>query len=246
MRPVGEAEDRIGPFVEPLKALAEGRFEPADWLEWWNRHGAEIEGAFPRGWFLKLKPLLGGGGAHRATLHSQRGARYVLEALNVSFGRSDRYERAWQDDLARFSTAEQERRLVRGEQIQPQLATLTPSFPKFAAFLKKRAADVIRIDEPATEAEIAATESALGVHLPEAFKRWLRCTRELQLDGFSIGLDEVVLHPATIPRVQRPAALGLCIAEYWLEADGDQVLVERTSEARDDGPVFYVSVRSAA
>jgi hypothetical protein len=233
---MNEFADRLQPFVGTIKDLAEGRLEPADWLAWWDAHAAELESASPRGWFLKLKPRgVADSGANRAASESQDGACVILGALNVAFVRSDRYQRAWEEDFRRFEEAQKAKSKLLAKQFEPQLRALGEPFPRFARFLKRRVENIDVLDGPASEEEIDAAERSLGTPLPIACRRFFLCARVLNLDGFSIGLNDVFPHPASIG-AQSPA---LCIAEYWLEADGDQVLVESHPQPASDPPVYY-------
>jgi hypothetical protein len=236
---MNEYADRLQPFVGTLKELAEGRLEPNDWLAYWEAHVQELEAACPRGWFLKLKPRgVADSGVNRAALESQQGACAILGALNVAFSRSDRYQLAWDEDFRRFEEAQKAKAKLRAKQLEPHLRALGVSFPKFARFLGRRAADVDELDGPASEQEIDEIERRLGVPLPISYRRFIACARTLSLDGFSMGLSQVFTHPASIS-TQSPPVPALCIAEYWLEADGDQVLVETHPQPAEDPPVYY-------
>lgn len=226
-------------FAGALKDLAEGRTDPTDWIAWWAVHAAEIEAACPRGWFLKLKPRQPEeSGANAAALKSQDGACTILDALAVPFIRSDRYRLGWTEDFRLFIGREKERKALRVRELTPRFAALAEDFPKLARFLQRRAADVDQLEDPAAEAEIEALELALGVPLPDVYRRFLKCTRGVGLDGFSLGLQDTGLHPAMVPAEHGDAA-ALCIAEYCLKADGDQVLIERSAAPEPDPPVFY-------
>lgn len=226
---MADADHPARAFVGPLTDLAEGRLEPDAWLAWWLANAAAVEAACPRGWLLRLKPVVAAdAGVNRAVLQSQHGACYVLEALGVPFAWSDRYQRGWQQDFHRFQEREKARRVARASEFAPRVAALAADFPKFARLLKKRIQEVDHLDEPATEADLLALERSLGVPLPAVYRRFLACTRGVRIGSLSLGLDEPYPHPA-----------GLCIAEYWLEADGDQVLLEFPPTQLPDPPVYY-------
>jgi hypothetical protein len=116
-------------------------------------------------------------------------------------------------------------------------------FPEFYARLTERdGAEIEHILPPATDAEIAEIERRVGVPLPESYKRLLRCARGFWLLGGSIqfGTEHPFFHdfeplekltPQQREVVARkgggwpPASHGmLCFAEFFMEADGDQVL----------------------
>ena len=120
----------------------------------------------------------------------------------------------------------------------PQIAAITEHFPKFGSFLKKRVRDIDTLEPAAAEAEITAAEQGLGVSLPDTYKRFLRCTKSLTFDVLSIGSFFVFPHPAKIVDAGIESG-SICIADYWLEADGDQVLVECRPKMESDPPVYY-------
>lgn len=227
-------------FVDSFKDLVEGRMEPADWLHWWEAHAAEVEVACPRGWFLRLKTPTdrSGFGINDSVWGSQQGAAYVLTALRVPFALSDRYKLARDQDVERVLAAAKEQKVARARQFNPRLNALAKHFPKFARFLKKHADDIDQLEEPATEAEILAAEQSVDASLPESLKQLLRSTRGLSRDGFAIGLAQIFPHPAVLSG--RPAAVRtVCIADYWLEADGDQVVIAASPNPCEDVPVYY-------
>ncbi len=128
----------------------------------------------------------------------------------------------------------------------PQFSRLAPDF------------DLEDVQPPASEAEIAALEQSLGVPLPESYKQLLRCSRGFMLmDGVvQFGSQHPFFHEFEpldrLGEAQRavvkrrggswpPPSNGmLCFAEFFMEADGDQVLFD-VSRGLVDGeyPVVY-------
>jgi SMI1 / KNR4 family (SUKH-1) len=118
------------------------------------------------------------------------------------------------------------------------------AFPKFYARL--------------TERDGAEIEHVAGVPLPESYKRLLRCARGFWLLGGSIRFDTQhaffhhfepldKLTPQQRQMVVRkggtwpPASHGmLCFAEFFMEADGDQVLWDVSGGLRGgEYPIYY-------
>lgn len=132
-------------------------------------------------------------------------------------------------------------------------------FPRFS----KLAAD-FELEEVlpgASEAEIAEIEAEVGIPLPESYKRLLRCTRGFWLMGgvVQFGQQHPFAHefppfdslpPAHQTVVKRkggvwppPSDGMLCFADFFMEADGDQVLFD-TSQGLVNGeyPVVYYAL----
>jgi len=137
-------------------------------------------------------------------------------------------------------------------------------FPEFYRALTERGgAEIEHILPPATETEIAKIEAECGVPLPGSYKRLLRCARGFWLLGGSIqfGLQHPFFHDfpqlealtarqrQVVPRKGRnwpPPSQGmLCFAEFFMEADGDQVLWDVSRGLRDgEYPIYYYAHES--
>jgi hypothetical protein len=129
-------------------------------------------------------------------------------------------------------------------------------FPKFAELAPRF--ELEGVLPGASKEEVAQVESKAGVPLPESYKQLLQCTRGFWLMGGVVQFGEqhpfvhefVPLeslppsHQEVVKRkggVWPPPSDGmLCFAEFWLEADGDQVLFD-TSQGLVGGeyPVMY-------
>jgi len=114
-----------------------------------------------------------------------------------------------------------------------------------------------------TEKEIEKLESQLGIQLPESYKRFIEATRGFWLFGGSVQfgsqhpfvhdfpkLEELSSSQRKVLKVKGgvwpPPSQGmLCFAEYFRDADGDQVLFD-VSEGLVNGeyPVMYYSHES--
>jgi hypothetical protein len=111
---------------------------------------------------------------------------------------------------------------------------------------------------PATTADVAALEQQLGLPLPESYKALLRCARGFWLMGglVQFGSQHPFFHDfptleSLTPQQRRvvalkggpwpPASQGmLCFAEFFMEADGDQVLFDtRRGLIGGEYPVMY-------
>lgn len=132
-------------------------------------------------------------------------------------------------------------------------------FPRFHQLLTEGRGDPVENMLPAaTEGQIRAIEERLGLPLPLSYRQLLLCTRGFWLRGGVIEFGEEMPFFHDFPpfdtltakqqeMVRRrggswpPPSQGmLCFAEYWLEADGDQVLFDVAHGLRDgEYPVMY-------
>lgn len=91
------------------------------------------------------------------------------------------------------------------------------------------------IGPPASDLELEELERSLGIPLPHSYKQVLRCARGFSLFGGNFRLEErPFFHESP------PSEGMLCIADYFLEADGDQVLFDVTDGLVDgEYPLVY-------
>jgi hypothetical protein len=224
--------------VTALRELAEGRFDPEEWLDWWQSNAADLEPACPRGWFLRVKPKTEGGGVNRTALISQTGACYVLDQLNIGYSKSDRYQVGWQHEFDDFREKEKTRAAARVKEYKPIIATLATPYPEFARFLASNASRIQSLRPGASSDEIAQLGRDLDISIPASYAQFLKCTREVIVDD---TLQITSLHPFI--HESRDGGLPtegmLCIADFWLEADGDQALLALSDNTDDNPPVLY-------
>lgn len=139
------------------------------------------------------------------------------------------------------------------------LDCLHNKFPQFADLLDRGRGDPIeQIRSPASDDELRNLEMRLGVPLPTSYKEFLRCARAFTLRGGSIQFtpghpffhefpDFNQLTPAQRQLITSrggvwpPPSQGmLCIAEFFLEGDGDQVLFDVKQDlVAGEYPIFY-------
>jgi hypothetical protein len=132
-------------------------------------------------------------------------------------------------------------------------------FPAFYECLIERdGAEIEEILPPASDAKIAELERRLRVPLPVSYKCLLRCARGFWLLGgvIQFGQGRPFFHnfpplDDLTPR-QRDSIIAngggwpppshgmLCFAEFFMEADGDQVLWDVSGGLRDgEYPIYY-------
>jgi hypothetical protein len=141
--------------------------------------------------------------------------------------------------------------------------SLAPHFPRFAELLAAGHGEIENIEPPAVDAEIRELEKSLGVFLPESYKQMLRCARGLWLFGGAVqfGTQHPFFHEfpplKDLTPQQRevvklkggkwpPSSEGmLCFAEFFMEADGDQVLFDVKNGLRiGEYPIMYYAHES--
>lgn len=230
---------RLSGYVTEFRALAEGRTAPADWLSWWERHGNDVKALCSPGDFLRLKPRFGADcGGVRAALTSQDGVCRVLDGLGVGYERSDRYALAWQQAVDSPDEDQDAEAAREAEDFAPVIASLAARFPRFAAFLTANLDDVDRCRPGLDDAALDRLEDSLDLRLPTAYRAFLRCAREVVVgDTLQLTATHPFVHDSA--SVALPSQGLLCVADYWLKADGDQVLFDLRGDAGDDPPVLY-------
>jgi hypothetical protein len=177
-------------------------------------------------------------GPFQVAAESQSGACYVLDALGVSYHLSARYREGAAEEFEAFRRAQKAKQAQLAGQYQPILAGMNPHFPRFARFLGKRLEDIDELAPGYSDTELDALEQALGSTLPADYRHWLGCARTLSLDGLTLGAE----HPFRVERPggnEQPIAGMLCLADYHLDADGDQVMIAAETRDVGQGPVLY-------
>ena len=143
--------------------------------------------------------------------------------------------------------------------MNPRLMDVGKLFPAFGDKVRLGLGGPIEeVLEGASEEELAALERDLRLDLPPSYRAFLRCTRGVWFFGGIVQMSPA--HPffhefpsiAELTPAQRsavharggtwppPSAGMLCFAEFFMEADGDQVLFDVTRRAADgELPVMY-------
>jgi hypothetical protein len=145
------------------------------------------------------------------------------------------------------------------------LKKLAAAFPEFAAKLGDGSAhELEHVQKGASEDDLRDLEASLGLPLPSSYKKLLRCGRQFWLLGgvIQFGIQHPFFHEfepleRLTPEQQRmvrdkggkwpPPSQGmLCFAEFFMEADGDQVLFDVARAPKDsDYPVMYYAHESS-
>jgi hypothetical protein len=139
------------------------------------------------------------------------------------------------------------------------LRQVAVSFPKFATYLGDGSTHLLEhVERPASHMELMELKRTVGIPLPESYKSLLRCSRGFWLLGgvVQFGVQHPFFHdfepldkltPLQRQVVQQkgsqwpPPSQGmLCFAEFFLEADGDQVLFDVSNGlVNGEYPVMY-------
>jgi hypothetical protein len=130
-------------------------------------------------------------------------------------------------------------------------------FPRFGAALRAGDGDPVEnVLGPARAALVTAIEDELGLPLPASYKTLLGCSAGFWLLGGSVKFGRPFVHEFTpveqLSAVQRaaveakggawpPPTQGMvCFADYFWQADGDQVLFDvRDGLQNGEFPVVY-------
>lgn len=221
-----------------LQQLANGETEPDEWIDWWSRKSDWVASLLNRGQWLRLKPPQPGGygPACRCADKSQSGACKLLDEWGVEYELSDRYVEEWNAYFREYCAQQAAEQKARHERFRPVLKVLAPEFPRFVRFLRRNLDAIESMEAGASDEDIAAFESSLNAALPTTYKRFLACCRSVELgDTLKLGLSHTFVHEAPAES-KLPTAGLLCFGDCSLEADGDQLLFEKSC---DDPPVLY-------
>jgi hypothetical protein len=139
------------------------------------------------------------------------------------------------------------------------LECVSKVFPRFAALAPRFHLENI---QPALSlVEIAGLEKQLGLALPRSYKQLLGCAGGFWLIGGAVQFARPFLHAfqplnrLSTPQQRTVKLKGgawppptngmLCFAEFWMEADGDQVLFDVHHSSVDaEYPVIYYAHES--
>jgi hypothetical protein len=223
-------------YVPYLRDLAEGRISCDAWLAWWHDHEEELRSALLPGWFSRLKPGRLPRSSNESLAAAIAGASYILTALGVACQPDDHFAAAAHEELQAAVAAIQQRNQEQRRAFQPAIDAIGAVYPKFGRLLARRSDLIVELQPGATGEELQALEQSLGLPLPDKLKTLLLASRHIQLEGFHLG--NVFFHQR---RGDRPGLSDgmLCFADYFLEADGDQMLIDPRDVPADDPPVHY-------
>lgn len=219
-----------------LKDFVEGRLAPDAWFAWWDQHCDRLQASLPAACFLRLKP-----GGHSKfpsdkAVQAVKAVSYVLNVLQVPHSATDCYKIARDEEHAAYSRTCDRASVVSPDAVKAAVARIKLHFPKFAALLNRQASHVVELEAGASDSELQKLNAVLGIEVPRRLKLLLQCSQRIQLEGLCIGF--LFFHEArTDP--PGPSVGMLCIADYFLEADGDQVLFDPRDLPADDPPVYY-------
>jgi len=214
--------------------MIEGRMEAEHWLNWLQKNSTELKAAMPPGWWLRLRPQFLNESINRTAALVVDGISYVLVAMKEPHEKTDRFARAAEADFREYVKQSDAKRRELHQQIKPVLSCIKQQFPKFAGLIKRRLETAEELEPGASEEELAAVEQAIGFRIPGALRRLFQCSRWISLDGLSLQIS-LFVHPVASQLV---GTQMVCFGEYWLKADGDQVLF-RSEELLDDDPLVY-------
>jgi hypothetical protein len=135
---------------------------------------------------------------------------------------------------------------------------LQKNFPAFATGLSKGLGKPIEdVKPPATAADIEKAETRLGFELPSSYKRFVLAANgfwlwggTFQFHGTDLFVHDFPPYDSLTPVQKRavahkggswpPPSEGMvCFAEFFAEADGDQVLLDVKHPTNGEPPVVY-------
>lgn len=233
-----DAQDHpLRPYADTFLALAEGRLSVEDWIAWLDEHGRAVKSHVSPRFYLSLNSAGLKRPASGAAVRSQWAVCEVLDQLGVAYTRSDRYDQEWKQAEEQATRESAARTAAKVAGFGPTIDRIGGRFPRFADFLRNNLDEVSECQPGLDDAEIQQLEDDLGLGLPEVYRGFLRCTREIAVGPLNMTTMHPFFHDST--RVALPTQDMLSIGDYFLEADGDQVLFDLRHDAGGDPPVIY-------
>jgi hypothetical protein len=220
-------------FVPKLQELAEGRTTLNDWSAWWEIHARDLQNKLLPGWLFRLKRWQQGKSASEQMTTAVDAASYILTALDVEHMPDWSFAAAFAAEREAAVAEIQRKNKARETAYLPLIEKIKARFPKLAALLKRRL-DLINDLKPGmSPAELAELQATLRESLPMTLVELFRVARCIELEGFKLDANLFFLQEAG------PATGMLTIADYFLDADGDQLLLAVRDGLADDSQVHY-------
>lgn len=213
--------------------LAEGRLEPDEWDEWWQKNEAELESDLNRGEYLRIKPKSWGEEPTiwRAINASQEGAFHYLLDRHIPYRASFRYRDKWNEEFDGICKAAERKRKERVKNLKSQFPALFEKYPKFASSLQYTYDVGDSIGSGITREELSRWESANSIHLPGDIRTFFQTCNPIRLEGIFLELDGM-----------RPLVIGKkswwVLGEYWKDGDGDLLLFQPDISS-ESTPIYY-------
>ncbi len=246
-RAVAEVPKLAPALLDTLHAFVAGNLSSNEWMSWLREHRDCFAGVLTRRELAEF-------GASRRKEVAPKADEVALAHVRVcqlllahdpSLTPSERYDQeATAAENARLEQeereeADRERRVrQRRDEHATRIDRLGAAFPKFARALKRKAHAIEYFHADVSEADVDATERGLGVCLTTEYRSFLSCCRCLDLGG-TIRFDEP-FEPGQWTGIKRlPAPHMVIIAEFWKDADGDQLVLALPGKPCAEAPVYY-------
>lgn len=231
-----------------LTALVEGQLDPGQWDAWWSTHGTGLLALLTPGQALRFRIAAGENQTVLARIAAcQEQAAAVLQSCGVSTIMSTTYRELARQELIKSVQAIQQQNRFAQAARKTEVSRLDGRFPDFAQFLRRRARELDDFGPSASKEDLEILRSAIGESIPRSLREFLLHTRSFRV-GNLIDFDIEDMAPldfSEIPESERPRAHGMVLlCNFWLEADGDQLVFDQHEVVGGECPIFYYSHES--
>jgi hypothetical protein len=207
-------------LIETLKSLASCEIKPHEWREFWDSADERLSRELPRTDYLRIKPGWHEDEtwAYEVMWQSQKGAVKYLQKCGVDFKVGDYYEKEQKRVCDGYYADMRQKKIELKRRLAEQNLKLAARYPKFF----KAAVAAFEIGD-----KITPPSSSPRQILPRGLSELLCIVGEIVLDGINISSRDV-------GDAELSSQKWIFVGEYWLEADGDALLMRH-----DDERVYY-------
>ncbi len=219
-------------ILSVIKSLVEGRIEPQVWLDWWEANSSAVKKQVKPGHFTRMKPRRPPTGYRWTALTLAAGcvdgACRVLDSAGISyesdtdFAERARLEEVKLDEEAMAAVGDGDAK--KRETMLCRLERLQSLAPNLCSYLKENKIEFEITPNERGQDSIATLESQLGTTLPPLLSSFLLLVERFSVEGFQLDIRYVFWHPTN------GGERYLCIGDYFLNADGDQLLINPKSD----------------
>lgn len=208
-------------LTDTFTALVAGNLTEAAWLAWFEENKSSVEAACGRIAFLKIKPMEGQSDIAN-TYRAQKGVHEWLKIKGNELVLSKRYFDAYEQSLKDYARKVKETRKAAQSSMADNIGYLKDVYPRFYKQWLLSFDEEAMLEKGVTEDMIKDKETDLSIAFTKELRNFYSNISRIRFEGIDIDFSE--LSTETINE-----RLLLCMGEFWLYDDGDQLLYDVTS-----------------